>query len=396
MKPAEVMVCFGTRPEVIKLAPVIARLQADSRLDVTTVTTGQHREMLEQMLHTFAIAPDVDLGLMRARQGVAALTVRAVAALEAIMVERQPDAVLVQGDTTTAFSAALAAFYARVPVGHVEAGLRTGDRYAPFPEEMNRRLVTPLASWHFCPTAVSADNLAREGVSPASVEVTGNTVVDSLQLVLRLLSDGSACAAVPPRRARHRVLVTLHRRETQGEPQRRLCRMLARVASRGDVEVVFPIHLSPAVHSSVRGELRGLDNVHLLPPVDYVSFVELMRTSDLVLTDSGGVQEEAPSLGVPVLVMRDATDRPEGVSAGCAVLAGTDPGRVSFHVNRMLDDPVALRRAAGVQNPYGDGRAAERIVDSLARDLDGRSERRTGRFRRREDAAPVWEQEIPA
>ena len=396
MRPAEVMVCFGTRPEVIKLAPVIKRLEEDGRLRPTTVTTGQHRQMLEQMLETFAIAPDVDLGLMRASQGLAALTVRAVGALEEVILERQPDAVLVQGDTTTAFCAALAAFYGQVPVGHVEAGLRTGDRYRPFPEEMNRRLVTPLASWHFCPTRGSAANLAREGVSPATMEVTGNTVVDALHMVLSRLADGSARTALPPKRARRRVLVTLHRRETQGEQQRLLCRMLARVAGRGDVEIVFPVHLSPAVDRSVRDELGGHPNVHLLPPVDYVSFIELMRTSDLVLTDSGGVQEEAPSLGVPVLVMRDATDRPEAVMAGCAVLTGTDPGRVGFHVNRMLDDPVALRRVARAQNPYGDGRAAERIVDRMARELEGPGPGRTGRFRRREDAARVWEEEIPA
>jgi UDP-N-acetylglucosamine 2-epimerase (non-hydrolysing) len=396
MTPANVMVCFGTRPEVIKLAPVIERLEADARMGVTTVTTGQHREMLEQMLDTFAIAPDVDLGLMRAHQGLAALTARAVVALEEVMLERQPDAVLVQGDTTTAFCAALAAFYAQVPVGHVEAGLRTGDRYRPFPEEMNRRLVTPLASWHFCPTAASAGNLAREGVPPATVEITGNTVVDSLHMVVRRLSDGSAHADVPPKRARHRLLVTLHRRETQGEQQRRLCRMLARVAGRRDMEVIFPVHLSPAVYRSVRGELGGHPNVHLVPPVDYVSFIELMRTSDLVLTDSGGVQEEASSLGVPVLVMRDATDRPEGVSAGCAVLVGTDPGRVAFHVNRMLDDPGARRRAAGAPNPYGDGRAAERIVECMARKLEGDRPSAPSRFRRREDAAPVWQEEIPA
>ena len=395
MTAAEVMVCLGTRPEVIKLAPVIKLLEADDRLGVTTVSTGQHREMLEPMLETFGIDPDVDLGLMRAGQGLAALTARAVAALEEIMLEQKPEAVLVQGDTTTAFCAALAAFYAQVPVGHVEAGLRTGDRYRPFPEEMNRRLIASLATWHFCPTAVSAANLAREGVSPASVEVTGNTVVDSLHMVLRRLADGSARATVPPKRARQRVLVTLHRRETQGERQRRLCRMLAQIADRRDLEVVLPIHLSPAVSRSVRGELRGHANVHLLPPADYVSFIELMRTSDLVLTDSGGVQEEASALGVPVLVMRDATDRPEGVSAGCAVLAGTDPARVGFHLSTMLDDPGARRRAANAPNPYGDGRAAERIVSWMARELGGEDPSGTGRFRRGEEPAPFRE-EIPA
>ena len=232
-------------------------------------------------------------------------------------------------------------------------------------------------------------------MSPETVEITGNTVVDSLDMVLRRLADGSARAAVPPKRARQRVLVTLHRRETQGERQRRLCRMLAHIADRRDVEIVLPMHLSPAVHRSVRGELRGHAHVHLLPPADYVSFIELMRTSDVVLTDSGGVQEEASALGVPVLVMRDATDRPEGVSAGCAVLAGTDPVRVGFHLNRMLDDPGARRRAANAPNPYGDGKAAARIVGCLARELGGEDQSGTGRFRRGDDAT-TFREEIPA
>jgi UDP-N-acetylglucosamine 2-epimerase (non-hydrolysing) len=371
MRPANVMVCFGTRPEVIKLAPVIERLDQDDRLEVTTVTTAQHREMLEQMLDAFAIVADVDLALMRPGQRLGALTARAVAALEGVILERRPDALLVQGDTTTALSGALAAFYAQVPVGHVEAGLRTGDRYRPFPEETNRRLLSSLASWHFCPTSGSAANLRREGIPSSDIEVTGNTVVDALHMVVRRLSDGSAEAAVPPKRARRRVLVTLHRRETQGEPQRRLCRVLAGLASRADMEIVFPVHLSPAVRHNVEAELQGHPNVHLLEPVGYVDFVELMRTSDLVVTDSGGVQEEAPSLDVPVLVLRDATDRPEAVDAGSAVLAGTDPRRVLFHINRMLDDRVAQARAADAPNPYGDGHAAERIVARLALELVG-------------------------
>ena len=387
MTPSRVMVCFGTRPEVIKLAPVIQRLERDVRLDVMTVTTAQHREMLEQMLETFAIDPDVDLDLMRPCQDLAALTSRAVAALGETIVELKPDAVLVQGDTTTALSAALAAFYSQVPVAHVEAGLRTDDAQRPFPEEMNRRLLTRLANWHFCPTPESARNLEEEGIPLTTIEVTGNTVVDALETIVDRLDDGSASADVPPKRARHRVLVTLHRRETQGTQQRALCRMLARVASRGDVEVVFPVHRSPAVRRSVQSELGSSHNVHLRPPVDYVSFVELMRTSDLVVTDSGGVQEEAPSFGVPVVVMRDTTDRPEGVRAGCAVLAGTDPSRVRFHINRLLDDPQARSRAG--QNPYGDGRAAERVADRIALELVGDDPSRTRRFRRPAEAVPV-------
>ncbi|GAC1320586.1 MAG: UDP-N-acetylglucosamine 2-epimerase (non-hydrolyzing) [Thermoleophilaceae bacterium] len=364
-----VMVCFGTRPEAIKVAPVIDALRACDALDAITVTTAQHREMLDQMLASFEIVPDLDLGLMRPRQDLAQLTARAVAALGEVMAKHMPDAVLVQGDTTTAFCAALAAFYAGIPVGHVEAGLRTKNPRDPFPEEINRRLVAPLARWHFCPTERSADNLLAEGAGRDEVLVTGNTVIDALFATAERPLTESQERRLPAKRAARRILVTLHRRETQGAAQRELCRMLARVASRPDVEVVFPVHMSPAVRESVETELGGLDSVHLTEPLDYPTFVHALRTADLVVTDSGGIQEEAPSFGVPVLVMRETTERPEGVSAGCVRLSGTDPLAVERDIVRLLDTPEAYRRMSQAANPYGDGRAAQRIVARLRRDL---------------------------
>lgn len=364
-----VMVCFGTRPEVVKLAPVIDRLAADPRLDVLTVTTAQHREMLDQMLATFAIVPDVDLGLMRPGQPLGELASRAILELGALVEALAPSAVLVQGDTTTAFCAAFAACYAGVPVGHVEAGLRTGDRMNPFPEEINRRLIAPLAAWHFCPTERSVRGLLAEGVPPDAVMLTGNTVVDALLATARAPLDASEQALLPAPTEPRRILVTLHRRETQGERQRALCRMLAAVARRGDAEIVFPVHLSPAVRASVVPELGGLPNVRLIEPLPYRAFVHLLRSADLVVTDSGGIQEEAPSFGVPTLVMRETTERPEGVEAGCALLSGTDPARVGEDIARLLDDADAYRAMARTANPYGDGHASARIVERLARDL---------------------------
>lgn len=364
---AKVLVCFGTRPEVIKLAPVIEQLHGCESLEPLMVTTGQHREMLDQMLDVFGIVPDVDHGLMRPCQALAELTGRAVIELGAAVATHEPAAVVVQGDTTTAMCAALAAFYAEVPVAHVEAGLRTNDPRRPFPEEINRRLVAQLARWHFCPTWRSAENLVLAGVDSNSVHVTGNTVIDALLSTLN--GSRSRPAALPPRWGRRRILVTLHRRETHGEPQRRLCRMLAELAQRSDLDVLFPVHMSPAVRASVRAELRARDRVYLTEPLDYVTFVRALQTSYLVLTDSGGIQEEAPALDVPVLVMRDKTERPEGVDAGCAVLCGTDPEGVKAHAIRLLDDPIAYQAMAGAPNPYGDGTAARQIVGRLEHDL---------------------------
>lgn len=366
---ARVLVCFGTRPEAIKLAPVIDAMRDSGGLDVVTVTTAQHREMLDQMLATFAIEPDHDLDLMRAEQGLAELTGRAVSGLAGVVATERPDAVLVQGDTTTAFCGALAAFYAGVPVGHVEAGLRTHDRRNPFPEEVNRRLVTPLARWHFCPTSRSAENLLAEGVASNDVEITGNTVIDALQATAANPLGPAEAALLPPKRAARRILVTLHRRETQGQAQRALCRMLARVARASDCEILFPVHLSPAVRASVHAELAGCEGVRLIDPLPYRAFVHALRSADLVVTDSGGIQEEAPSFGVPVLVMRETTERPEGVEAGCVRLSGTCPERLGADIDELLADSDVYARMARAANPYGDGRAAQRIVARLEADL---------------------------
>ncbi len=365
-----VMVCFGTRPEVIKLAPVIRLLERDASLSVTTVTTAQHREMLDQMLRVFAIEPDLDLGLMRANQDLAALTGRAVAALGEAIADDRPAAVLVQGDTTTAFCAALAAFYAGVPVGHVEAGLRSGDMRNPFPEELNRRLVSIAARWHFCPTTTAAENLLAEGVGQENVLVTGNTVIDALLATAGRPLDGvERSRFLPPRLGRRRILVTLHRRETQGSVHRELSRMLARVARRPDVDILLPMHLSPAVREAVTSELSGRSGVRLVEPLEYPVFVHALRTSYLVVTDSGGVQEEAPTFDVPVLVMRETTERPEGVAAGCARVSGIDPLQLERDIHELLDEPAVHARMAAAPSPYGDGRAAPRIVSRLRQDL---------------------------
>jgi len=366
--PPTVMVCFGTRPEVIKLAPVIARLEADGLLDPLVVTTAQHRQMLDQMLEVFGLTPEVDLDLMRPDQDLAGLTARAVAGLGRVIDDRRPAAVLVQGDTTSALCGALAGFYMDVPVGHVEAGLRTGDPRHPFPEEINRRLVAPLARWHFCPTAEAASNLRREGIDPQSILVSGNTVIDALLATAACPLPHEDAELLPVKRAPFRILVTMHRRETQGERQRELCRMIARLAARPGVEVIFPVHLSPSVRASVMYELAGRD-VYLLEPLSYPALVHALTTSDLVLSDSGGIQEEAPSLGVPVFVMRTTTERPEGIAAGCARLVGTDPATIEQQVISLLANPQEHARMARAESPYGDGRAARRIVERLYRDL---------------------------
>lgn len=355
-----ILVCLGTRPEVIKLAPVIAELKGRGE-DVLTVTTGQHREMLDQALATFALVPDVDLELMQPGQSLAELTSRATVALDRVLEETKPRAMLVQGDTTTAFCGALAAFYRQVPVGHVEAGLRTGVMNDPFPEEGNRRLIAQVTTWHFCPTAGTAQNLLREDVPATAIHVTGNTVIDAA------LSVGARVGVRPPRTdGRRRVLVTLHRRESQGDAQRKISAAIAELADRGDVHVTFPVHLSPAVRSSVLPELGGHPNVTLCEPLAYEDLIAELAGAHMVLSDSGGLQEEAPAFDTPVVVLRDTTERPEGVAAGCSVLCGTDPRRIKAVATTLLDDEAAHARMAAAPNPYGDGRAAERIADVLA------------------------------
>ncbi|HEY2141340.1 MAG TPA: UDP-N-acetylglucosamine 2-epimerase (non-hydrolyzing) [Solirubrobacteraceae bacterium] len=364
-----VVVCFGTRPEVIKLAPVISALESTENVQTTLVTTAQHREMLDQMLETFGLTVDIDLQLMQPNQELSELTARAVSGLGSLMRRLEPDAVLVQGDTTTAFCAALTAFYERVPVGHVEAGLRTDNPYSPFPEEINRRLVSQVARWHFCPTESSQARLLKDGVPRGQTEVTGNTVIDALLSV----ADGTLANSVTMQEGvatqRRRILVTLHRRESQGVQQQMLSRMFARIAEEQDIEIIFPVHLSPAVRSQVLPELENRAHIHVVDPVDYLEFISLMKSAYLIVTDSGGVQEEAPSLNVPVLVVRDTTERPEGIAAGCARLSGTDPTVVEEQIMELIHNPTVYARMANARNPYGDGTAAKQIVARLMADL---------------------------
>jgi UDP-N-acetylglucosamine 2-epimerase (non-hydrolysing) len=399
MKP-RIEVVFGTRPEAIKLAPVILELRRRASVGCRVCVTAQHRQMLDQVLEVFGIQPDVDLDLMRRDQSLAELTGRLLERLDAQFATDCPDLVLVQGDTTTALCAALAAFYRRIPVGHVEAGLRTWDLDAPWPEEANRVLTSRLASLHFAPTAWARRNLTREGVAGARVWVTGNTVVDALGIALkRVRRVPPRIAALPealqPRRSGgsprldgpRLVLITGHRRESFGGGFNEICHAIAELAARHpDVHFIYPVHLNPNVREPVRrilatGPRRSgavLANVHLIDPLSYLEFVALMNRACLVLTDSGGIQEEAPSLGKPVLLMRDTTERPEAVEAGVVRLVGTVRRRIVREVARLLEDPDAYEAMAGCRNPYGDGRAAGRIVALCLRALakgDGRRRR---------------------
>jgi len=364
---------FGTRPEAIKMAPVVHALSAAPDIDCRVCVTAQHREMLDQALDLFGIVPDHDLDVMRANQDLAHITNAVLGGIMAVLESERPDRVLVHGDTTTTFVAALAAFYAKIPVGHVEAGLRTGDRYAPYPEEINRQLTDRLCDLHFAPTPSAAKNLAAEGIAGDGVSITGNTVVDALlHVVDKLRAEPERAAALAtgmPFLAGERriVLVTGHRRENFGDGFERICRALATLATRPDVEIVYPVHLNPNVREPVHRVLGGFDNVHLLEPLDYLPFVHLMDKSYLVITDSGGIQEEAPSLGKPVLVMRDVTERPEAVEAGTVKLVGTDVDAIVGGAVSLLDDAGEYGKMSRAHNPYGDGHAAERIVEEIRR-----------------------------
>ncbi|MFH8369687.1 non-hydrolyzing UDP-N-acetylglucosamine 2-epimerase [Streptomyces sp. NPDC018031] len=358
------MLVLGTRPEAIKLAPVARAMAASSRFEPMVVTTGQHREMLHQMLGLLGVGVKTDLAVMRDRQGLAELTARLMRGLGGAIRTERPDLVVVQGDTTTALCGALAAFYERVPVAHVEAGLRTGVPDNPFPEELNRCLIGRIAHWHFAPTASAARHLLAEGVPAAQVRVTGNTVVDNL---LWVLAEGAGRSAF--RTGPRRVLLTLHRRENQGDAMRAMGSALRRLADRGDVEIVLPLHRSPAVRDALLPQLGGHSRVRVVEPLDYLDFAATLADCDLVLTDSGGVQEEAPGLGKPALVLRTTTERPEAVEAGAALLVGTDPEVILAAAGRLLDDPEEYRRMARARHPFGDGHAAERIVDRLAEDF---------------------------
>lgn len=363
----KVLSVFGTRPEAIKMAPVVKALAAEPGIESRVCVTAQHREMLDQVLALFGIVPDVDLDLMQSGQDLTAITSRVLSGLQPVLKAEAPDLVLVHGDTTTTFAAALAAYYQKIPVGHVEAGLRTGNKYAPWPEEMNRRLAGAITTHHFAPTARARDNLVTEGVDPAAVTVTGNTVIDALlETVEQARTDPSLLAGHSFMDSNKRlILVTGHRRENFGAGFDNICRGLAELAGRDDVEIVYPVHLNPQVQQPVRDILSGHANVHLIKPLDYLPFVALMDRVHLIITDSGGVQEEAPSLGKPVLVMRETTERPEAVEAGTVRLVGADQRRIVFEASRLLDDEMAYRAMSRAHNPYGDGFAAGRIVNRL-------------------------------
>ena len=367
-KKIKVMTVFGTRPEAIKMAPIVLELQKhpDTILPVVAVT-AQHREMLDQVLNLFQIKPDHDLNIMAAGQTLFDITTRAMMGLDKVLTEEKPDIVLVHGDTTTTFAGALAAYYHQTAVGHVEAGLRTHNKYSPFPEEMNRRLTGCIADLNFAPTSTSEANLLAENVPPESIFVTGNTVIDALHHTVRDDFDFQENSLKDVDFANKRIiLVTTHRRENLGEPMRHVYKALKQLTEEfDDVEVVFPVHKNPKVREVVNEELGGLAKVHLIDPLDYEPFANLMHRAYLILTDSGGVQEEAPALGKPVLVLRDTTERPEAVDAGTVKLIGTDRERVYEEAKKLLTDEAEYSRMAESVNPYGDGKAAARIIQAI-------------------------------
>lgn len=370
--PMKVMLVFGTRPEAIKMAPLAIKLREDPRFDCRLCVTGQHRQMLDQVLRIFSLQADFDLEIMRANQSLTDVTSAILQGMEKVLHEFRPDLLLVHGDTATTASASLASFYQKIPIGHVEAGLRTHDLYSPWPEEGNRKIAGALATLHFAPTSSSAANLLREGVGRERISITGNTVIDALLKVVGRLSDDEAlCSAIdeglPNIKAGRRViLVTGHRRESFGGGFERICTALANLAQRfPDIDIVYPVHLNPSVREPVNRLLAEVDNIHLIEPLEYLPFVRLMDRAYLILTDSGGVQEEAPALGKPVLVMRDTTERPEAVDAGTVRLVGTNVDLIVEEVERLLCDDEEYGRMSFAHNPYGDGAACERIAEGL-------------------------------
>jgi UDP-N-acetylglucosamine 2-epimerase (non-hydrolysing) len=367
---------FGTRPEAIKLCPIILYMKRrQEEFAVRVAVTAQHRQMLDQVLTAFGVTPDYDLNSMTPGQTLAASASRILAALEPVFDDANPDIIYVQGDTTTTLCGALGAFYARIPVGHVEAGLRTGDLTQPFPEEMNRVVSGTLASIHFAATEGARRNLLRENVDPATIYVTGNSGIDAVlyvqdRLISGELPGGSTWKSLDP--AKRLIVVTAHRRESFGEGFENICTALEVLARRTDIEIVYPVHRNPNVAGPVRQRLGGVTNVHLVDPLDYIPFVDLMRRASILLTDSGGIQEEGPSLGKPVIVMREKTERPEAVDAGTVRLAGTSSERILFEVTRLLDDSNARAAMSRVHNPYGDGHASERIAAATRSFFDAR------------------------
>jgi UDP-N-acetylglucosamine 2-epimerase (non-hydrolysing) len=367
--PFRVLVAFGTRPEAIKMAPLVAALRAqEPKIHTDVVVTAQHREMLDQVLSLYGIVPDYDLDIMRPRQTLTQITMRALERMGRLIESERPDIVLVQGDTTTTFACALAAFYRRVVVGHVEAGLRTYDKFHPFPEEVNRLLTSHLVDWHYAPTRRAREALIREGIPASRIRITGNTVIDAVLAVAAKPLTGSPIPGWRPDPSRRLILVTAHRRESLGEPLKEICRaLLDLIALYPDLDVIYPVHMNPSVRGPVRTLLGKHPRVRLVPPLDYHPFVALMGQATLILTDSGGIQEEAPSLGRPVLVLRRVTERPEAVEAGTVKVVGPDRRRIVSASRRLLDDPRAYRRMARRVNPYGDGKASARIVRHVLR-----------------------------
>ncbi len=367
-KKIKVMTVFGTRPEAIKMAPIVLELaRHPEEITPIVAVTAQHRDMLDQVLHLFDIRPDYDLDIMAAGQTLFDITSRAMLGLDKVLTEAKPDIVLVHGDTTTTFAGALAAYYHQTTVGHVEAGLRTHNKFSPFPEEMNRKLTGSLADLHFAPTSTAQQNLLTEAIAPENIFVTGNTVIDALHQTVRedFAFEDELLRRIDYKNKRI-VLVTTHRRENLGEPMRHVYKALRRLTEEfADVEVVFPVHKNPKVREVVREELGGLSKVHLIDPLDYEPFANLMHRSYLILTDSGGVQEEAPALGKPVLVLRDTTERPEAVTAGTVKLIGTDCERVYAEARQLLIDKKEYSRMAESCNPYGDGKASGRIIQAI-------------------------------
>ncbi|WP_404463353.1 UDP-N-acetylglucosamine 2-epimerase (non-hydrolyzing) [Vreelandella aquamarina] len=369
----KVLTVFGTRPEAIKMAPLALQLAADERFDAKVCVTAQHREMLDQVLSLFELVPDFDLNIMKPGQDLNDVTCGILQGLKGVFEEFKPDIVLVHGDTATTFATTLAAYYQQIPVGHVEAGLRTGNLYSPWPEEGNRKLTGALAKLHFAPTETSQQNLLNEGIASADIHVTGNTVIDALLDVAHKLDTNQALAEEQASRfpmlqaGKRLILVTGHRRESFGGGFERICQALADTAkAHPDTQILYPVHLNPNVREPVNRLLAGIDNVHLIEPQDYLPFVYLMNRAHIILTDSGGIQEEAPSLGKPVLVMRDTTERPEAVSAGTVKLVGTDAVTITKELTRLLTNEEAYNAMSYAHNPYGDGTACERIRNVLS------------------------------
>lgn len=365
MQKIKVMTVFGTRPEAIKMAPIVKALQEDERFEAITTVTGQHREMLDQVLKIFAIQPDYDLDIMHHQQTLTDITANVLIKLQTVLQEAKPDIVLVHGDTTTTFAASVAAFYQQIPLGHVEAGLRTWDKYAPYPEEMNRQMTDVLTDLYFAPTSLSQENLLKEGHYRDNIYVTGNTAIDALKQTVSADYQHQILTNLDPQKKL--VLVTMHRRENQGIPMERVLTALRQeVEVHPEIEVVYPVHLSPVVQEVAHRVLGNHPRIHLIEPLDVLDFHNLAAHAYLIMTDSGGVQEEAPSLGKPVLVLRDTTERPEGVAAGTLKVVGTQPDKVKTALEELLNDEVAYQKMAQAKNPYGDGQASTRILQAIA------------------------------